>query len=408
MSLEETPQTKKRNVVLIHLESTRARSVTPYNQEVKTTPFLEELANKSLLVERAYTTVPRTSKAIISVNCGIQPHLIEKITEADPNRIPARGLPDLLKEQGYASAFFQSSTHSFEHFGDLVKNFGYEDYFPMESLDEKHKEKFEWSNYFGYEDDIMLKPSEEWLKERGDSGPFIAKYLTGTGHHDYRVPSRYGREYFSDDHLLDAYLNCLRYQDFFVRNVIEQYKELGLYNDTIFVLYGDHGEGFGEHGRFRHEDVIWEEGVRVPLIIHVPGVFDHGQRVGGLSNHTDILPTVLSLLGYELKDEQEYPGYSLLGALPVDRTLMFSCFRDEVKGLASLRGDEKYLYHYEDMPDEFYDLSEDPFEEHNLADERSEEVKERRIDLIAWRARVNALYEGTMFPIKESTSALDD
>ncbi len=59
------------------------------------------------------------------------------------------------------------------------------------------------------------------------------------------------------------------------------------------------------------------------------------------------------------------------------------------------------------MPDEFYDLSEDPFEEHNLADERSEEVKERRIDLIAWRARVNALYEETMFPIKESASALD-
>ena len=112
---------------------------------------------------------------------------------------------------------------------------------PLESLDEEHKEKFEWSNYFGYEDDILLKPSEEWLKERGDGGPFLVKYLTGTGHHDYRVRSRYGREYFSEDHLLDAYLNCLRYQDFFVRNVIEQYKELGLYENTIFVLYGDHG-----------------------------------------------------------------------------------------------------------------------------------------------------------------------
>jgi glucan phosphoethanolaminetransferase (alkaline phosphatase superfamily) len=64
MSLEETPQTNKRNVVLIHLESARARSLTPYNQELKTTPFLEELAKKSLLVERAYTTLPRTSKAM--------------------------------------------------------------------------------------------------------------------------------------------------------------------------------------------------------------------------------------------------------------------------------------------------------------------------------------------------------
>jgi hypothetical protein len=60
------------------------------------------------------------------------------------------------------------------------------------------------------------------------------------------------------------------------------------------------------------------------------------------------------------------------------------------------------------MPDEFFDLSEDPFEEeHNLADERTEGVKERRTDLIAWRARVTALYEETMFLVKESASALD-
>jgi arylsulfatase A-like enzyme len=88
MHLEETPRTEKRNVVLIHLESTRARSVTPYNKDLKTTPFLDELAESSLFVERAYTTVPRTSKAITSVNCGIQPHLIEEITEARQGSIP--------------------------------------------------------------------------------------------------------------------------------------------------------------------------------------------------------------------------------------------------------------------------------------------------------------------------------
>lgn len=79
MSLEETQRTERRNVVLVHLESTRARSVTPYNEEIETTPFLDELAQKSLLVEQAYTTVPRTSKAIIAVNYGIQPHLPEEV-----------------------------------------------------------------------------------------------------------------------------------------------------------------------------------------------------------------------------------------------------------------------------------------------------------------------------------------
>jgi lipoteichoic acid synthase len=92
---------------------------------------------------------------------------------------------------------------------------------------------------------------------------------------------------------------------------------------------------------------------------------------------------------------REYPGYSLLRPLPEDRTLFFSCFHDDKKGCASLRGTEKYIYHYDGLPEEFFDLSEDPFEEHNIVDERAaQEIEERRHDVVAWRARVNAVYEG--------------
>jgi phosphoglycerol transferase MdoB-like AlkP superfamily enzyme len=73
-TLAQTSQTEKRNVVLVHLESTRARSVTPYNEDLKTTPFLDELAKQSLLVEQAYVgSIPRSLMSSISVNCGIQP-----------------------------------------------------------------------------------------------------------------------------------------------------------------------------------------------------------------------------------------------------------------------------------------------------------------------------------------------
>src|SRR3712207_8802272 len=46
-----------------------------------------------------------------------------------------------------------------------------------------------------------------------------------------------------------------------LQNLFQQYQDLGLYDKTIFVLFGDHGEGFGEHGRFMHGDTIWEEGL---------------------------------------------------------------------------------------------------------------------------------------------------
>jgi lipoteichoic acid synthase len=384
--LVRTPGTENRNVVLVHLESARAQSVTPYNKGLKTTPFLDELAKSSLLAERAYTTIPNTLKACISVNCGVEPDLRPGVEAR--SGVPARGLADLLKEQGYRTVFFQSSTKNFENFGNLANNLGYEEYYPLETMD---TEGFERSNYFGYEDNIMLQPSRRWLEERGDE-PFVAKYLTGTGHHDYLPPRRYGLKEFSKDDRLNRYLNCLRYQDFFVRNLIEQYKELGLYEDTIFVIYGDHGEGFGEHGRYVHENNPYEESLRVPLLIHCEEQLRNGGRFAGLSSHLDILPTVLDLLGYEVEGG-EYPGYSLLRP-PGERTLVVSCFNKD-KCLASIKVFEKYIHHYGDRPDELFDLSEDPLEEHNLAGERTrKETYERRKELLRWRSRIEAMYGG--------------
>ncbi|MDQ3861249.1 MAG: LTA synthase family protein, partial [Actinomycetota bacterium] len=277
-SLAETSRTEKRNVVLIHLESTRAQSVTPYNEDLKTTPYLDELAKESLLVKRAYVVVPRSSKATVTVNCGIEPPLYQG-PEFDPDGIPVPCLASLLKDQGYSTVFFQSSSETMDQYGVVAENLGYEEYYPSESMD---TEGFEATNYISYEDDIMLKPSEKWLKEHKDK-PFLAQYLTGTGHDDYRcLSTRYGSEHFAGDDLLNRYLNCLRLQDIFLENLIEQYKELGLYEDTIFVIYGDHGEGFGEHGRYVHENNPYEESLRVPLLIHCEEYLRKGERFAGL------------------------------------------------------------------------------------------------------------------------------
>ena len=388
-NLAETSQTEKRNVVLIHLETTRAQSVTPYNEDLKTTPYLDELAKESLLAERAHVVVPRSSKATVAVNCGTEPALYEG-PEFEPGSTPVPCLADLLKGQGYSTVFFASISAAMDNFGTVVEGAGYEEFYSADDMDTKG---FEETNTFGYEDDIMLEPSEEWLKERG-SELFVAEYLLGTGHHDYQcLNTRYGHEDFSEDDLTNHYLNCMRLQDIFVKNLIDQYKELGLYENTIFVFFGDHGEGFGEHDRYLHGDTIYEEGLGVPLIIHAPGWFENGERVTGLSSQIDILPTILEMLGYEVKNG-EYPGYSLLHPLPNDRTLFFSCISKRTC-LASLKGNEKYIYHYGNQPKEVFDLSKDPLERYNLARERDEEeLDKRRQKLLEWRSSVDANYGG--------------
>ncbi|MDP8925311.1 MAG: sulfatase-like hydrolase/transferase, partial [Actinomycetota bacterium] len=268
---------------------------------------------------------------------------------------------------------------------------GYEEFYPSETMDTTG---FQVTNTFGYEDAIMLGPSREWLENRDKSRPFLAEYFTGTGHYGYECSSlRTGFEDYGEPDELNRYLNCLRYLDYFVENLVNQYKELGIYEETIFVIFGDHGEGFGEHGRLLHGDTIYEEGLHVPLLIHAPGWFEGGERVEGLSKQVDILPTVLDMLGYEVENG-EYPGYSLLRPIPEDRRLMFSCITDR-KCLASIEGSEKYIHHYGNQPDEVFDLSEDAGEKHNLASERDKkELDERREDLFRWRSEVNAQYGG--------------
>ena len=384
--LQKTAETEKKNVVLIHLESVRSRSTTPYNEDLDTTPYLDSLSEHSLMADRAYTIVPHTSKAITAINCGIDPHLVREITEAEPGGIPAKCLPELLKEQGYNSVWFSSATENFEDRADLVRNFGYDDFQPVETMD---TEGFQRSNYFGYEDDIMLQPSRDWLEQHKDK-PFLAMYLGVTGHHDYEPVDRYGLKEYSDDSALNHYQNEVRYLDFFVKNLIDQYKELGLYDDTIFVIYGDHGEGFGEHDLFQHDNTIYQEGLKVPYMIHMPGRFERGKHVETLTNQLDTLPTLFDLLGYEVKGGH-YPGRSLLSPKE-DRTLFFSCY-DEYRCLASIKGTKKYIYFFGNQPEEVYDLASDPLEKNNIADEQStEELKHKRLQVLAWYSKVNALY----------------
>jgi lipoteichoic acid synthase len=384
--LKPTLRTRRRHVALIHLESTRERSVTPYVANIGTMPYLAALAKNSLLIERAYTTITHTSQAITSVNSGLYPSPLTDIVEAEPGGIPDRCLAELLGEHGYKSAWFQSAEQTFENRPQLVENFGYQHFQAYESMKLRG---FQRANYLGYEDDIMLKPSRAWLEENATS-PTLVTYLGVTPHDNYLPIYRYGRKKFSSRAMLDRYLNNVYYDDYWVKNIIEQYKRLGLYEDTIFIVYGDHGEAFGEHGVYHHDGAIWEEGLRIPLIIHDPRRFDGGERIPGPAHHLDLAPTIVDMLSYEVVDG-EYPGRTLF-SLPEDRTLFFGC-RPDLLSAARIQGHKKYIYHYGNRPEEYYDLTKDPLEKNNLIGKVSKRELDRlRSELLAWHAEATASY----------------
>ncbi|MDP2317067.1 MAG: LTA synthase family protein [Pseudomonadota bacterium] len=376
------------NVVLILLESVAAQSTSVYQAEYDTTPHLAALAQKGWWARSMYSVVPHTSKAIITTMCGTWPRLVSEIRESRPGGLPDRCLPELLGELGYRSAFFQTADEGFENRGGLVHRMGFD---LFRSRDTLRGPAFEDVNYFGIEDRAMIDPGLAWSKT-GDE-PFFATYLTLTSHHDYKTPSYWPKIAFGKAKGRQAqYFNAVRYVDDFVGRLIDAYEDAGLADNTLFVIQGDHGEAFGEHGRSMHDLVIYEEGLHIPLILYGPGVLAGTGVIEGPRQQIDVVPTLLDLLG--VKTEGGYlPGTSLLSAVDEARSLFHSCWRSH-RCLSRRTGDKKIIDHFRDAPMQHFDLASDPKERTDLRSELPPEaLASARADMRSWRARVNGRYE---------------
>jgi lipoteichoic acid synthase len=382
LALARSPSWKAHNIVLITLESTAARHTTLHNPALTTTPNLAALARDGLAVRAMYATVPHTSKALVTLLCGAAPRLDAPIVEAEIGGLPGRCLPELLAEQGYRTAFFQTAREDFEDRYRLVHNLRFDHF---RAADTVPKAGYERVNYFGDEDLAMLGPGLEWSSQE-PGRPFLATYVTLTSHHDYGVPAGWPVQSAPGGPLeASRHLTGVSYVDHFVGQLIEGYRRLGLADNTLFILVGDHGEGFGEHGRFQHDLVIHDEGLHVPAVLYGPKILgDRRGWIEGNRDQRDLLPTVLDLVGL-WPTAGTLSGRSLFTPADPARTLNHSCWRS-ARCLAERSGSEKFIDFYADAPALLFDLSRDPNER---AGERPSDLDARRERLRAWRARVN-------------------
>ena len=380
------PPRKPRNLVLIILESTRASSTTLHNPSLPTTPFLQELAPKSLLVDRMQAVIPATKKALRHMLCGFEASHSPR-PQALTLGLMTRCLPNLLGHQGYDTVFFQSADEHWDFRTASAFSMGFLEFKGPASFD---RDGWERPNLTGWDDEIMLPASRQWLKAHRQR-PFMATYLTVNAHFECRPMTRRGVVKLSGDDKLDCYLNAIRHDDFFVHELIRQYQDLGLAENTLFVITADHGEAFGEHGRRIHNDIPWQEALHVPLLIYDPaGQNPAPGRVAGNWAQTDLAPTLVDLLGYRVT-RGSFQGTSLLRPAPPNRIIHSACMGEETC-VASLEGDRKLVLHFWHMKPELFDLASDPLEKHNLAAEFPEEVQRRTAELLRWDDEVKQRY----------------
>lgn len=372
------------NVVFIMLESTRASATELHGGPEGVTPFLSVLGSKSLVAERAQTVVPHTSKALVAINCGFEPVLTMHILEADRG-IPGKCLPHLLKPHGYHTKFIQSAQGSFENRQGLVRNMGFEEFSSLDDLDTKG---FKPTNYFGVEDHVMIAPIQEWLSKKRE-GPFFLSILTISPHHQYLAPENMvPRHRHAEEDEFDRYLHSIKITDDFVRQLFELLKEEDHYENTVFVIVGDHGEGFGEHGRYQHDNVIYQEGIQVPLLFH-DGRAPRAGRIKENVSQIDIVPTVLEMAGFKTIGA-DFPGESALGGSDPNRPIFSACWYE--RNCASvLKGNTKFIYHFGRQPNEVFDIKVDPLERTNIIETNSPEIELDELKI--WWGSINAWYD---------------
>jgi arylsulfatase A-like enzyme len=232
---------------------------------------------------------------------------------------------------------------------------------------------------FGIDEESTVRRMLAWIDTVPSSQPFFLTYLPIAGHHPYAT-AQDGP--FPGDEEIDRYRNALHYADAALGQLVRGLKERGLFEQTLFVIFGDHGEAFGQHeGNVGHVMFVHEENVRVPYLIVAPGSFAEPVRVGRVASLVDTAPTVLDLL--DLPAPSGWQGGSLLD--PRARLALFCT--DYSLAFAGLRdGRWKMIYELDSGKSSLFDLESDPAEQADVMGDHPEPMGAYRDHLVRWCA----------------------
>lgn len=324
------------NVILYSMDSLRADHLHCLGHTRPNTPVLDRLAAEGAAFSQCYAQGGWTAPSAASLLSSQYPSATGIHKMRDPLNAAIPWLPEILRRNGYRTAAFSAIyqvsklreyDRGFDAFTDLFK-------------DEETMARCREQGQDFRREDYCLPPSEElhrgalrWLDEKsqnGDCSPFFMLLWSIDTHEPFSQPSGYnlyadpqyrgpvtghGRPFRWVRHqrdlrqLIDLYDGSIRYQDEKLGEFADELARRGILDDTLLVLFGDHGEMFFEHGIAGHGKFPWEELMRVPLIMRCPQVIPRGVRCDSPVNLMDVAPTAIDLLG--IPPQPAFRGRSL-------------------------------------------------------------------------------------------------
>ncbi|MCX6638860.1 MAG: sulfatase, partial [bacterium] len=360
------------NVIVMLFDAMRADHVGPNSEKYSLTPWMDEIGALGKVYPSCYSTSSWTFPAVVSLFTSRLPNKIGLLEQsALPDSVPT--LIDLLHENGYRTGAYTANQYisnvygfdrSFDEFQFMRGKGSYQLLLPMRTffrsptfLNElAYQFNFISNDFFCAEGTDMTQKAKKFVQEK-TSTPFFLYLHYNEPHVPYWAKPYQGklldletlhigswagpegepqskapdRQILMKDTLHQRYTNGIQVADKQVKRIWSTVKELRLAEETVIIILADHGEEFMEHGGFYHKSSLFEEQVKIPLIIYVPA--DLGMTLpdqpAGVSL-LDLAPTVLDLAGIEQK-LPEAEGQSLLQVhdpANCDKYMMFQHSRE--------------------------------------------------------------------------------
>ncbi len=279
------PALRRPNVLVLSIDTLRADHLGCYGYERPTSPRIDALADRGVLFESARApsswTLPTMTTALTSFEASTHgtTHFTKRLSDGFET------LPERLRDAGYDTAGFSTNFLFSRRYG-LRQGFIHFDETLARSSDPERLETGE----------PLADRGVQWIRwkaESSDDAPWLLWLHFFDPHWEY-VPHEGITERFGTERV-DLYDGEVAFTDLQVGRVLDALEEGGLADDTIVVLFSDHGEEFEDHGMTLHGHTLFGELVRVPLIVRAPGFTP--RRVAGNVGLVDLLPTLIELVG---------------------------------------------------------------------------------------------------------------
>ena len=402
-------------IVLISIDTLRADHLPIYGYGEVRTPAIDRLAADSVVFDRAYAHSPLTLPSHASMLTGRLP--FEHGVRDNIGFVlqgSMRQIGHELRDAGYATGGFVSS-YVLRRGSGIEAGFDvYDDEMPPASPEMPFGEV----QRNGSE---TVRAARTWLDQQRADRFFLFLHLYEP-HTPYSPPAEFSQ--------YAPYDGEIAYADSLVGELTGVLRDKGWYDRATIVLLSDHGEGLGDHGEDEHGVLLYEETLRVPLVVKLPHQRDAGRRSATPVQHADLLPTLLELAGLATPDGLDgrsvRPLFGADGVLPDRGLYAESLYPRYHFGWSELYALTTGRYRFIKAPrEELYDLQDDAREQRNLAAEQTNtaSVLRRGLDtMIADRGvstpsevssadvqRLRALgYVGARPAVSDSTGALPD